>query len=787
MFNRLIRKVLYVILLLGMLFSTSGASNPFSFSLAEAGRGGGATDPMAQVQPVDELSDFGLISDTDGWILVGRHLYLTTSHGASWSEISPALPPAATIYAVRFLDAEMGWVLWSDSQAEGDLVLQVERTSDQGRNWNNSIIQTLMPNDPAANVGNASIDWLDEKIGWVSVKQITGSNFSSGILFRTEDGGQTWQRLTLPIGEPVHFVNNQVGWMAGGPARDQLFKTQDGGNTWEKQLVPGGIVSGQSYSLYPPVFDSPENGLLPVVTQKGNNFQLGFFSTSDGGQSWLPVSKLPLDSQVGWLSLSLLNAQNLAAAVPNSDQIIQMVNGEVKMVNNQDGMSASIIDLKMLTYHFGWAKWNTGDCTTQAAADGSATISCSSTTKLIETQDGGITWDVLGLPGNVSGTLTQSYQSASTSATQVAAGQGKTLLVVGQGFDICEIPTLSKLQTWWNYGPYKSVNLYIGGVARACPNTALTAAYVNDMRAQGWTFIPTWVGLQAPCYPYGNDNIKFSLDVNQAYVQGRDEAYFASARLAELGLTNEDMTGSVVYYDMEIYGDDPACRNAVNAFVNGWVSHLHDHTWVTHPQELGNLAGVYGATGVYYSQTGCSAGLGDYLTIANVPDAIWPARWYLPAGVGTYDPTASVWDIGSCIPTTVWANHQRIRQYAGDHYETWGGLRMGTIDSDVLDGVVAVPYFGTPSANFTASTLSNSPLAVKFTIVNTAFMSSCTWDYGDGQTGSSCAYIHTHTYSSAGTYTVSLTVSSPWGSENLTSSNSIIVNPYWIYLPQAIR
>ena len=71
---------------------------------------------------------------------------------------------------------------------------------------------------------------------------------------------------------------------------------------------------------------------------------------------------------------------------------------------------------------------------------------------------------------------------------------------MGQGFDICEIPTLSKLQTWWNYSPYTSVNLYIGGISRACSNFALTAEYVSQMRAQGWSFIPTWVGPQAPCY-----------------------------------------------------------------------------------------------------------------------------------------------------------------------------------------------------------------------------------------------------------------------------------------------
>ena len=762
-----------MILLAGLVFSTSGAGNPQAIIRQspsegdQAARIGRLSYPKALTQPAEAFRDFGIISNTDGWILIGRQLYWTTSNGSNWSDITPALPATATIYTASFLDTQMGWVLWSDSQADGGLVLQIERTSDQGRNWDNAVIQTLKPEDPSAEVERASMDWLNGNTGRVSVKQKTGSNFSSGTLFLTEDGGQSWQRRPLPIGDAAHFVNSQVGWTAGGPAGDLLFKTQDGGNSWQEQTLPEGIAGSLNSSLYAPVFDAAEKGLLPVITLAGNDFRLDFFSTGDAGQSWNPVSNLPLGTQAGWLPLSMLDARNLVAAIPNSDRIIQMVNGKVKTVMNQDGMSAAIVDLEMLDSDFGWAKWNSANCTEQAAADGSSNISCTSTSKLIETRDGGISWQVLAIPGNIAGTLTGRYQTASSSLAQgETVNVGKTLLAVGQGFDVCTIPTSAQLQTWWNTSPYRSVNLYIGGAARACANPTLTAAYVNEMRQQGWHFIPTWVGPQAPCTNYIK---RFSSDVNTAYIQGKDEAYFATTSLAALGLTYADTSGSVVYYDMENYGSDPACLEAVKAFVNGWVTHLHD---------FGNLAGIYGGTL-------CDTGLGNYLTIPNVPDVIWPARWYLPAGQGTYDPNASVWTIGTCIPATVWNNHQRIRQYAGDHSETWGGVMIRSIDDNVLDGVVAVPYFGTPSANFTASPLVTPALTVQFTITNTAFISSCNWDYGDGQTGTSCATIHTHTYNNTGTYTVRLTVSSAWGSENPTSSITITITPPATNTPSA--
>ena len=245
--NRHIRKALYGILLLGLLLSTVGAGSPRAPRLSssdgtQAASAGRSTDANAQTQAADALRDFGLVTDTDGWILISSHLYWTTNQGAGWTDITPALPASATIYAVEFLDAGIGWVLWAKSQADGKLVFQLAHTADHGITWNSRAIQTLAPDDPDANVENASMNWLDENIGWVSVKRKTGSNFSAGMLFGTRDGGQTWTRLSLPIGEPVHFVDSRVGWITGGPGGDRLYETQDGGDTWKKQPVPGGIA-----------------------------------------------------------------------------------------------------------------------------------------------------------------------------------------------------------------------------------------------------------------------------------------------------------------------------------------------------------------------------------------------------------------------------------------------------------------------------------------------------------------------------------------------------------------
>jgi hypothetical protein len=228
-----------------------------------------------------------------------------------------------------------------------------------------------------------------------------------------------------------------------------------------------------------------------------------------------------------------------------------------------------------------------------------------------------------------------------------------------QAFDKCSIPSTYQMQKWWDGSPYYGVNLYIGGISRGCLNTGLDAFWVHMVSQQGWEFIPTWVGPQAPCSSY---KYRMSWDSATAYLQGRSEADAASAAAARLGMAKD----RVIYYDLEgYYGASLACRATVKSFLSGWVQRLH---------ELAAKAGVYGAS--------CSSYMTDWASISPAIDNVWIAHWYKE----TYDPNASVWG-AVCLSDSLWADHQRIRQYAGDHSETWGGVTF-TIDSNIADGAV---------------------------------------------------------------------------------------------------
>ncbi|NWG07050.1 MAG: DUF1906 domain-containing protein [Chloroflexi bacterium] len=650
--------------------------------------------PSAQAQDQSrvELRQFDMLGADTGWVLLDQKIFWTSDGGQAWKDVSPTLPSGAVVQDVYFADSEAGWVLFSMPDPAGGARFHLARTAD-GVTWSTRALPLFTPGEIASYAEKAEMGWFDAQTGWISVKQASGSNFSVGALFVTTDGADTWSRFALPVADTVYFNDPQTGWAVGGPTGDRVFQTDDAGANWQ-EVSPAKIENAQTTAYVPTTSDG--DGLLVTMSVGAVN-SLNVYRPDPSGR-WSLFAQVTLNAQPGLIGLSILDPQNFTATIPGTDSIVRMADGEPGVLTNQDGQSASIVTLDMISPETGWAKSVESSCATVASLDDSSgTVNCSSTTRLLRTADGGVTWQSVMLPsGALSASHITTFRTDRLTTLNSLSDLGNAQRMVGQGFDKCEIPTLGQLQTWAASSPYKAVNLYIGGSARACDNLALTSNYLNLLSEQGWKFIPTWVGPQAPCTNYFS---KMSWDRPTARSQGIAEANLAVDTLAALGLTFPDTTGSVVYYDIEYYGSsDTECRGAVKAFMNGWVSQLHAR---------GNLAGVY-------ASPACDTGLSDFQSIAYVPDVVWIAAWYYNVGSpnNTYDPTASVWDwLGNCMPNTVWADHQRLRQYAGPHNETWGGLTMN-IDSNVLDGVVAMSFLPNPPPYLTPTSIPTRPRPV---------------------------------------------------------------------------
>ena len=111
----------------------------------------------------------------------------------------------------------------------------------------------------------------------------------------------------------------------------------------------------------------------------------------------------------------------------------------------------------------------------------------------------------------------------------------------------------------------------------------------------------------------------------------------------------------------------------------------------------------------------------------------------------------------------------------------FGPLRVQVTDT------TPTPTPSPPQADFTASPRSGiAPLTVHFTDLSTGQIDTWLWEFGDGLT--STLQNPTHTYALTGTFTVSLTVTGPGGSDTAVRAGYIRVSEgFQIYLPLVLR
>lgn len=554
----------------------------------------GAAVSVAQNEiDLGSIQAFDRLSEREGWIWLGERLYRTADGGRSWLEMTPPLPNGVRIAAVQFADSQSGWaVLVKQTIGEGNSLL-LSRTSNGGQNWTAELIP-LAEEDRFSPFAQSYLTVWDAATLWVVQKLVSSANFSLGILYRTLDGGRTWERFALPIAEPIRAESATELWLAGGASGKELYRSTDGGESWME------------------MFDPANSSLSPLDEEP---------------------------QALRWISPSV-----------------------------------------------GWKLERRGHCAPETLPafpkDGfRQTLRCTSEERIWSTADEGQTWSLITLPNGQTSLSTEEtiltdislLQSTVQPLGEEMPASPLIATMQGHGFDKCEIPPLDKLNVWRVQSPYRAVNLYIGGIHRACSNVALTPEFIAQLRQQGWGLIPTWVGPQARCTNY---KYRMSKYPPKAYLEGRSEAEAATLVAQQLGLTNEAGNGSVIYYDLEHYDiRNEECNLAAQAFINGWVERM---------SELGMIGGVY-STGRPLSQ---------FAALPNPPPVIWAAHWIYPA----YNPDATVWDVFG-LSNDLWKERQRLRQYSGEHNETWGDVTL-KIDSNVMDGLVSFHFYIPSGLNY---------------------------------------------------------------------------------------
>ncbi len=203
-------------------------------------------------------------------------------------------PSAATVtppnlVTIHMLDENNGWGI-NDSA--------VMRTVDGGKTWYN-----VSPSGENSLGYAVDSDFMDAVHAWILVPD--PKNMLAGSLYRTADGGATWNKFAVPFGGgDLHFLDLKQGWMmaslgaGAGSMGVAVFQTTDGGESWSQTYTNDPNQPGAGSSL-------PLGGLKDGIAATdmshawigGVTYAPGIiylYGTQDGGHTWTQNSiKVP--------------------------------------------------------------------------------------------------------------------------------------------------------------------------------------------------------------------------------------------------------------------------------------------------------------------------------------------------------------------------------------------------------------------------------------------------------------------------------------------------------------
>lgn len=312
------------------------------------------------------LRGMQLLSPGQGWLWLDQQLFWTETGGTTWSQITP--PDAATLDSIFFLDTAHAWVV---STHDNDAQFYLSRTLDSGQTWQSFPLAALKVIDPNLPTSAVYLDFITPDTGWLAVKLAGGLNFSQGLLFKTNDGGTTWTPLTLPLGAPVYFISETVGWTAGGPTQGELYMSRDGGQSWTVQA----IRPQTDYPVYQlPHFENESEGAIAVTIREGGWSRVELYGTNDGGRSWQLSERLDLAEELALgvsPPLQILDGQRWLVAAPGSTPLFP----------------DQTVAFDFVSDSLGWAHVRQQSCNPL----------CQVQSRLFQTGDGGQSWRELDL------------------------------------------------------------------------------------------------------------------------------------------------------------------------------------------------------------------------------------------------------------------------------------------------------------------------------------------------------------------------------------------------------
>lgn len=261
--------------------------------------------PVVQDPSIRQVQMVGISS---GWAFEGNpdlppanDLALRTDDGArTWHATTHPWPANAVLATAAAIDRQHAWVVTmtpapaAATPGAGSDVLAVWRTTDGGQTWESAAVPEGGPSE---------ITFIDAQHGWMLQGRGAGAGSEGVAILRTIDGGASWTEAAVTQGTAdapplqciksgISFVTPLDGWVAGDCAggAPYLYASHDGGTTWAQVSLPSPDKQGTD------IVSCLCNVTAPVFPTVRDGYfvlsgeQTAIYATHDGGATWTALA-----------------------------------------------------------------------------------------------------------------------------------------------------------------------------------------------------------------------------------------------------------------------------------------------------------------------------------------------------------------------------------------------------------------------------------------------------------------------------------------------------------------
>jgi len=230
-----------------------------------------------------------------------------------WRNIGPA-NMMGRIASIKALDSDYRHVLVASASGG------VFKSTNAGMTW-----EAIFDDYGAGSIGSIAMFQPNPDIIWVGTGESANRNSSAygdGI-YKSEDGGKTFKNVGLETTHQIaeiatHPTNPDIAYAAavghlwGYTGERGLFKTEDGGKTWDKLTngLPNDGKTGATEIIMDPrnpdvLFAGFYHRLRKPYTFTSGGEEGGLFKSVDGGKSWRKITKGLAKGSSGMIDISI--------------------------------------------------------------------------------------------------------------------------------------------------------------------------------------------------------------------------------------------------------------------------------------------------------------------------------------------------------------------------------------------------------------------------------------------------------------------------------------------------